>query len=502
MTFVRNLFKNISKTEKIYLLILLLTVISLRFFNLGYSDYIQDETGTFFYKGGTKNTHMTKTEFLLNEAKGPLQVMVSYIPYLIVGNYDNALAQRVPFAIFGAGAVFVLYFLVKKITKDPLTAFIASFLFGVNGLIVAYGRVAQYQNLIFFFSFLSIYFYSSLMEENADYRRDSLLGTFFFTIALYAHWYAVFALIPSFYFYIRYISNSKVSKKDKIILTLLNTLLGLAITIPFFVPYLLNISNNAKNTSYAESILGKGASFLSRDDYSQFLLYNPFITSYFYALFVPIGLFMAAKNRRNIVFILWATLTILFFRFFVAYSGLHFYHMFIPLIIIAALGISWLLQITKGVVKKPFIVVISIIFLFLYFQTYKLFVEHKTEYPFENEKLIFFETKKLEQEDDMRHKTGFPHKRYWNEINDYINEQNKINNENLGYYSNEDKGISRIYMDTEISTTRPFYAVGIKRPYSLANDYKFPQFSNKSTIHTIENEEGSTVVKIYRVGSE
>ena len=120
----------------------------------------------------------------------------------------------------------------------------------------------------------------------------------------------------------------------------------------------------------------------------------------------------------------------------------------------------------------------------------------------EQERILFLNTKKITHEDRLRSKTGFPHKRYWKEINNFVNAQNVERGEVFGYYTNEDKGIARIYMDTEVVTGGNFYGIGIKRPYSLAKDYKFPQYKNKHTIHKIRNEYGDTVVNIYWVGEQ
>lgn len=499
MRIFKNIFKQFSRVELTLLIILLVSTTSLRFINLGYSDYIQDETGTFFYKGGSKNTHMTKTEYILNEAKGPLQIFVSYIPYLIVGDYSNELAQRIPFSLFSTASVFTLYFMIKKISKNMAIAFFAAYMFSVNGLIVGYGRIAQYQNLLFFFSFLSIYFYASLEEKNSNYLKTSLIGTVLFSIAFYAHWYSVFALIPISFFYLRFLKNKEVINKFKIKLTLLNIFVFLLVTTPFFLPYALNISNNEKNTTYASNTLGEGLKWEDRYDYPQFLLYNPFVTSYVYTVFFIIGTIKSLKSRKNLLYVIWTILVMVIFRYFVAYTGLHFYNILIPLILVCAVGISWVFNIKYKFIKYFLGLGVTVIMCFLWFQSYMLFVDHTKEYPVEEKSILMFKTKEITQEDRLRHKTGFPHKRYWAEINKFIEEENKKNNENLGYFSNEDKGISRIYMSSEISTSRPFYAIGIKRPQSLANDYKFPQFNKKSTIHTIENEKGNTVVRIYRV---
>jgi len=94
---------------------------------------------------------------------------------------------------------------------------------------------------------------------------------------------------------------------------------------------------------------------------------------------------------------------------------------------------------------------------------------------------------------------GFAHKRYWNEIDRFVNEKNKENKENLKYISNEVKTISEWYMDTGYGDKRPFYIVGIKKPLSFVEDYKYPQIGGKKTVHEIKNKYGVTVVRIYRV---
>src|SRR3989339_350650 len=94
---------------EIILIVLLLTAsFVLRFVNLGYSDYISDEPGTFFYRGGKKDPGMSMWEFTLSQRKGPLQLLVGYIPYTLNGNsYGNEFAQRLPFALFSFCAVYV-----------------------------------------------------------------------------------------------------------------------------------------------------------------------------------------------------------------------------------------------------------------------------------------------------------------------------------------------------------------------------------------------------------
>ncbi|GAI93702.1 unnamed protein product, partial [marine sediment metagenome] len=68
-----------------------------------------------------------------------------------------------------------------------------------------------------------------------------------------------------------------------------------------------------------------------------------------------------------------------------------------------------------------------------------------------------------------------------------------------GYITNENKGISGFYMESTYDDSSGYYAIGIKRPLSFVTDYKFSQIHSKKTVHTIRNEFGDAIVRIYRV---
>ncbi|MBT7349302.1 phospholipid carrier-dependent glycosyltransferase [candidate division WWE3 bacterium] len=488
-----------TKPTRIYLYILLLVTVTLRLINLSYSDYIQDEVTTFFYWGGMKNVTMTPYNFLLNEQKGPLQVLVGYIPRAIVGNYDNALAQRLPFALFGIASVLMFYYMVEKLTKNSLVAFLAAFLFSTNGLILGYSRIAQYQNLLFFFSFSSLYYFADLINaklKGANLMRSTIIGSVLFSIGFYAHWYAVFILIPIGYLIAVFLLNKKRPIKIKITVILANLLIVLALILPYYVPYIKNLLGSERNTDYAERLLGKGKPFSERRDLKQFFLYNPFLTYY---LYLALGFIGIVVSRKKVIFTVWFLVVLAFFRYFVLYTGLHFYNIFIPLIILVAYGMSFFLKSKLRLVRYASTVLVALVLAFLYVQSYLVFVDHRTEYPMQQEQILYWKTRSYSHEDRMRHKTGFPHKRYWEEINAWVNEQNLTHEVPYDYHTNEDKGIARIYMDSSQSREDHLYIIGIKNPYSMAYDFKFSQFKPKSTVHTIENEYGVNVVRIYRL---
>ncbi|MBN1162471.1 glycosyltransferase family 39 protein [Patescibacteria group bacterium] len=466
--------------------------------NLGYSNYISDEPGTFFYRGYGVDSHLSHWEFLLKQRKGPMQILVGFIPYTLVGNYSNEFAQRLPFALFSTGAIIIFYLLVYRLTSSKFAAFISAFLLATNGLIAGYGRVAQYQNLNLFFSFSALYFFSFLRDKGLPiktYLVKSLLGSLMFCLSFLSHWDALYILIPILTLVVEYLLDKEQPDIAKAALIFSNIILVLLILSPFMIPYISYQKGSPANMEYLNSIVGLGLPFSKRPDLGQFKLYNPFFTIWFYLVFGAIGLL---KAKKHYLFAIWFIAVFVIFRFFVNYSGLHFYNIFIPLVVLVGIGVEKVIKKSPRKLKIPITALITLFLAFFFYQSYLLFVDPTTEYPMESENILGLKTKKYEHSDNIRHRTGFPHKRYWKEINEFINEQNRLNGEDFGYITNEDR-IDGFYMDAEKSSSGGYYAIGIKRPLSLQYDYKFPQIKNKETVHKIEDAEGNTVVRIYRI---
>ena len=445
--------------EKILFIVLLLVTVLLRFPSLSYSDYISDEPGTFFYRGGKKNPEMTISQFILTQRKGPLQLFVGYIPYSVVGDYRNELAQRLPFALFGAAAMVVFYFLIKKLTGNFYVAFVSAFLLGTNGLIVAYSRIAQYQNLNLFFSFASLYFFADLLDRKKNALRSSVLGTAMFGLSFLAHWDAIYILLPILYFLVRFAKRHGLTMKFVVI----NMFVGGLIVLPFLVPYILTYLHLPANADYAEGIYGLADKFKNRDELKYFLVYNPFLTFWVYAVGTAIALGACRRSGTPSLFLAWFLILIIFFRFFVKYSGLHFYNIFIPTTVLVAYAMYYLTTLRAQLwLRIPSALFFIAILGFLFTQSYLLFVDHKVEYPVEDEKVLFWETDQMVQQDNIRHKTGFTHKRFWNQINNFINDQNSVNSETCGYITNEDKTLAKFYMDADANDTAQFGEVMVR----------------------------------------
>jgi len=512
---MKELIEKAKNIEFLFLAIIIGVTVFTRFYNLGYSDYIGDEHKAFIELSEGQSTH----DFFMSRRKGPMQFLVAHIPYLITGDFRNELAQRIPFSIISVASILVFYFVVKKFTKNIYAAFLATFLLSINGFIVGFGRIAQYQNLNLLFSFLALYFYADLLnnEKTESYLKSSLLGTFFWCLSFLSHWDAIFILPVVVIIFIKLLQAKNFSKEKRQELILFNLLFGSLVLLPFLFPYIRYQAGNQENINYFGRRIELGHFNLLR--YKLLAdLYNPFVT--FYALGF-LGLLGAFLIKRSYIFTTWFLFSYLSFELFVRKPGTHIYNFVIPLTVLSAIAICSVYKVLPKCLKKVWAVVILMFLTFLTYQTCYIFIDHKKEYPWEQKTLMDFhdveekiyEKIKVKTKDRIYHSIitpkynmdqklplfGFPHKRYWNEINDFVNEENEKNVENLRYMTNEVKTISEWYMDAPYSINRPFYLVGVKKPLSFSNDYKHPQVGKKKVVQRIKNELGNEVVRIYRV---
>ena len=489
------MFANLSnfvQKEWFILLLLAFLTIPLRFIHLGYSDYVKDEHRTLY----DDRVKVPTLQYFLSQRKGPMQIFVSYIPYLFAHDFNNELAERIPYALINVASVLVFYKLVLKLTQKRLTALISALLYLVNGFISGFGRIVQYQNLNLLFTFMALILYADLLKPT-DFKKSvkkSLLGTLFFSLSVLSHWDAVFVIAPISIIFFIFAGSKSFIIKDKLLLLVVNFLLGCLILLPYLIPYINYQATSTANENYFFRRVGMGEKDHSFKTLIE--LYNPFVFYWLWTVGVVIGAFFIKKSY---LFLSWFVFTYIIFEFFVIKPGTHIYNFVVPGLVLSAIGIEKIISILPKYLKLIPAVSFVVAFSFLYYQTYVLFVDHTIEYPWKQETLLG----KYKTINYEKYKVlplfGFPLKRDWDQINKYINEQNGKGEKQLGYITNEDASTSSFYMDTYYGQSSPqYYYVAIKRPLSFVNDWKAVQIGKKSTVHEIVvNDE--TVVKIYLV---
>src|SRR4030065_1607361 len=111
------------------ILILLVVSIPLRFVNLGYSEFQDDE------KKATVRLlpNQSLGDFFLSQRKGPAQFLVTSATIFITGDKLNEFAVRFPFTLLNLASVIVFYLLIKKLINNTFTALFSALLYSVNG---------------------------------------------------------------------------------------------------------------------------------------------------------------------------------------------------------------------------------------------------------------------------------------------------------------------------------------------------------------------------------
>ncbi|HOS88604.1 MAG TPA: glycosyl transferase family 39, partial [bacterium] len=103
----KSVFKHIKENLEIIVVFLLSSF--LRLVNLGYSDYQGDEIKAFYLPKSGQSLR----SFLIDQKKGPVQFLITYIIKFFDPLYENQFFTRLPFAIAGIFAVVFFYKFVK-----------------------------------------------------------------------------------------------------------------------------------------------------------------------------------------------------------------------------------------------------------------------------------------------------------------------------------------------------------------------------------------------------
>lgn len=481
--------------RKISVILLLVFVALLRFVNLGYSEFQDDEKKALIRKSEGQSTY----NFFLQQRKGPMQFVVTSATLFFIDDYRNELALRLPFTVMNLISVFVFYLVLREIIDSHVPAMFGAFLYGLNGFIVGFSRIAQYQNINILFSLLSLYFFIHLGKNTKHLYRYAFGGVLAYSISLLAHWDAIFILIPIIYFYAVFLKRGDVEKKHKFRVTAISFLFGCLLLLPFLIPYIHTQTSSTANIEYFDRRVGFSDYPLERHEFI-FELYNPFVAIFVLPYF---GIVALTKFKHNYPYFLWFFFNFLAIALFMQKPGTHIYNYVIPLIVLGAFGFSFIYE-KKRVFKYIFLAPTVLMLSFLYYQSYMIFVDHSKEYPWDSKVLVSRGDLHLQTPEYIDKEVltfGFPHFRDWMNISQIIDNDP----DQCSYITNEGKNISQIYVNTKygIINDRPcYYIVDVVRPFvTEGRGAVFAKVHSKTPMHTYDRD-GEVLTEVYRVGNK
>lgn len=487
------------KFVKENILIILVTMVSaiLRFWNLGYSDFQGDEIKALYLPSENQNFF----SFIMDQRKGPTQFFITYLLKFLDPAYNHQFFLRLPFAIAGFLAV-IYFFKFVKIHFGNKVAFYSSLFFATNGFFIAFSRIIQYQSFVILFMILSLYFFSIASKKDEYKVKGIYFGMLTWALSLLSHYDGIFILPFAFYLIFSWFKKVNLSKEIKIKTLILSSLIFILLTLSFYVPFILTLSDSTKEY-WSGRITGDVSGKISSSLYL-FTVYQPIYAVHIYitlfllgSFFILVGLFsneilkikklpslvkdffthstdlmsLIQKERLKIISLLiWFLISILFFEWYVYISGTHIYTYIVPTFIILSLGLVTLESVVFKVFEYQLVKIFNflgvfVIFFFLAAQSYTVFVDHYREYPWEEKDFLIW---RFPKPNKMYHISlfGFPYYRDWEGIRAFV----KQNPEFVAYNTNETNSISRFYIGLDKNTDRAGFYVFIKTPQSFEQD--------------------------------
>lgn len=521
--------KKIFKWAKddIYLILILIPSIILRFMNLGYSDYQGDEIKALY----SPPSGQSFFQFIMDQRKGPIQFIITFLLKLFDTNYNNQFFVRLPFAMAGILSVYFFYKLINlKFGKK--IAFYSSLFFVTNGFFIAFSRITQYQSFVIMFMIVSLYSLS-LAVKNKDFAIKGLyISLISWALSLLSHYDGIFILPFVAYLLFEWFKNKNLSKNRKIKHFLLAGLVSAFLILIFYIPFIFSLSSATKSY-WRERISGDTSQKISSSSYL-FSIYQPIYIIHVYRtlfflglMFLILGLssrhILKIKNLPGVLkrffthstehmkviqenhlliysTILWFLIPFLFFEVYVYIPGTHIYCYLVPCFIFLAYGLVTLESFTFKVFEYNLMQLINIagvaiLSVFLLTQSYMIFVDNSKEYPWEQEKFLFWT---FPQVNLLYHSSlfGFPYFRDWEGIRDFVTSFPEV----TAYMSNERQAISRYYIPFDREKVSAGFFVYVKNPQSFENNIIYDKaaywVSHYQPVHTLTRN-GSDLVRIY-----
>lgn len=171
-----------------------------RFGNLGYAEFQGDEARLALRAGEVIQGFEGA---LFVHKKGPAEILLPTVIYVLTGHLTEATA-RLPFAIANFTAIFVMLLLGRRLAvadvgDGQVAGWVAALVITLDGYLIAFGRVVQYQSLVLLMTLLIVLILHRLQHQPRALAHYLGLAALFFVTGLFAHYEVLLAGIPALY---------------------------------------------------------------------------------------------------------------------------------------------------------------------------------------------------------------------------------------------------------------------------------------------------------------
>ncbi|MCB0085058.1 MAG: glycosyltransferase family 39 protein, partial [Caldilineaceae bacterium] len=223
----------------IALAVLLLGAAYLRFTHIGYSELHGDEA---LVALRANDVIQGWERALFIHKKGPGEILTGAAFYLLTGELTEY-AAHLPFAFAGWTGVLATYLLGRR-WFGPVAGWWAGAMVAVDGYLMAFGRMLQYQSLIFLLTVLTVLVMQRAVDRYRSAGRYLLVAALLLATGLLYHYEAVIATIPALWLLVvlwQYQGGSALAATGRVLgRLLLPAVVGSAILAAFYVPFVLD----------------------------------------------------------------------------------------------------------------------------------------------------------------------------------------------------------------------------------------------------------------------
>ena len=177
----------IAHQPHLILLALMLIAVFFRLTHLGYSEFQGDEARAMLMAAGAIRG---EDGILFLHRKGPAEILIPAAFYTLSGT-TNELIARLPFAAANVAGLLTVYVLARRLFSErAYPALISLGMLAIDGYLIAFGRLVQYQSVVILMTTLSAWCaYAWLQTDTAILLP---LSTLFLAVGTLAHYEAIF----------------------------------------------------------------------------------------------------------------------------------------------------------------------------------------------------------------------------------------------------------------------------------------------------------------------
>ena len=281
-------------TRWLWLSIVLVLVVgaSLRLVDLGYSEFQGDEARVLLRASEMLTGYENA---LMVHQKPPGEILIPAAVSALVGHI-NEVSARLPFAVANLAGLIAILLLGRRLF-GKVAALAAALLMALNGYLVAFGRIVQYQSVIFLLTVLVVLVLVEALRSPQCLSRRLSLAAFLAASGLLLHYEMAGVIVPGCF--LLWLLWRRATPRPRLAVLIAPLAVAIVVVATFYLPYVLHPAFKAAFTYAFGYRIGAG-SFPHNNLVDFFLRASLYNSSYY--LFLLIGVtvaYMLAIYRRH-----------------------------------------------------------------------------------------------------------------------------------------------------------------------------------------------------------